>query len=344
MKVKALDVFPVRERRSGRSYVLLKVSTDQGLVGWGESSAITPAALAKARALAVGQEPFRYDYLTRQLAGEAVGAALNMALLDLAGQEAKVPVFQLLGGPTRNKVRAMCPLLAVEQREALQALGHRAFSVPIHLPKGIMSRPALLSFIAKQFADLRKAAGDKVDFAADGQSLLPSAEAADIAVALEAYRPLFLDRPTRESNNEVLSRISAESTTPLGLGHSFTDVSPIQNLLRDGIVDVVRMDMHKLGITPLRRAAALAETYYVAIAPFHTGGPVATAAAKHLAASLPNFFIQELPAVLDREERQLRDALVGGGVETVSDGYLSLSTKPGLGIQVDEALVKRMAA
>jgi len=114
--------------------------------------------------------------------------------------------------------------------------------------------------------------------------------------------------------------------------------------LGDGIVDVVRMDLHKLGITPLRRAAALAETYYVAIAPFHTGGPVATAAAKHLAASLPNFFIQELPAVLEREERQLRDALVGGGVETVSDGYLSLSTKPGLGIQVDEALLRRMTA
>ncbi len=343
MKITQLEVFALQEPRSARTYTLLKVSTDQGLSGWGEATAVSPASLARARSMAVGQEPSRYDVLTRHLAGEPIAAALNMALLDLYGQEAKAPVFQLLGGPTRFKVRALTPLPRLEDREALLAQGHRAFLVPIQLPTGITSRPNIVSRAAAQFASLRQSSGQNVDFAPDGQALLPSAEAADLVVALEPYHPLWFDRPTREPNEEVLARIAAESTTPLGLGHDLNDFAPAQNYLRDGICDILRLSVNRLGITPLRRAAAIAETYYTAIAPHHTGGPVATAAALHLAASLPNFFIQEVPAVLDRETRQFRDQLVGGAIETPTDGYFTLNTKPGLGLQINETLVRRSA-
>ena len=95
-------------------------------------------------------------------------------------------------------------------------------------------------------------------------------------------------------------------------------------------------------ITPIRRAAALAETYYVAVAPANSsGGPVATAAALHLAASLPNFFIQEIPA-LRGDEKKRREELTGGPMEKVSEGYMSLSTKAGLGIEVNENALRRM--
>jgi galactonate dehydratase len=342
MKITAIDAFDVREPASGRSYSILKLTSDQKLVGWGEATQISRAALGKARSVVVGQEPSRYDMLTRQLAGDAVGAAVNMALLDLYGQEAKAPVFQLLGGPTRFKVRAMTTLGKPGDREALQAQGHRAFVVPVQLPPGITARPKIVEGVAKQFAALR-ALGENLDFVADGQSGLPSAEAADLAVALEPYHPLWFDRPTRDPNDEVLGRIAGESTVPLGLGHDLAVFAPVQNYLREGICDILRLSLNRLGITPLRRAAAVAETYYTAIAPHHTGGPIATAAALHLAASLPNFFIQEIPAVVDRETRQLRDELVGGPLEAVKDGYFSLTTKPGLGIQVNEAVIRRMA-
>lgn len=344
MKITALDIFPLREPSSRRTYTLLKLSTDAGATGWGETHSISPSSLARARTLVIGQEPSRYDVLTRHFAGDSFGAALNMALLDLAGQESKAPVFQLLGGPTRFKIRALTALANPNQRDALLAQGHRAFLVPISLPTAITSRPNIVSTIAQQFANLRRSSGDNVDFVADGQSLLPSAEASDLAVALEPFHPLWFDRPTRDPNTDVLGRISSESATPLGLGHDFATIAPIQNLLRDGVVDILRLSLNTYGITPLRRAAAIAEPYYTAIAPHHTGGPVATAAALHLAASLPNFFIQEIPAILDREDRQLRDALVGGPLENPTDGYLKLSTKPGLGISIDESTLRRLAA
>lgn len=343
MKITTLDVFALLEPGSARTYTLLKATSDQNLSGWGEAISVTPASLARARSVALGQEPSRYDVLTRQLAGDPIAAALNMALLDLYGQEVKAPVFQILGGPTRFKIRALTPLARQGDREPLLAQGHRAFLVPIQLPTAITSRPNIVGRMADQFARLRQSSGDNVDFVPDGQALLPSAEAADLAVALEAYHPLWFDRPTREPNDEVLARIAAESTTPLGLGHHLSDFAPVQNYLRDGICDILRLSVNRLGITPLRRAAAIAETYYTAIAPHHTGGPVATAAALHLAASLPNFFIQEVPAVLDRETRRFRDELVGGTIESPTDGYFNLTTKPGLGLNVNESLVRRIA-
>ncbi len=342
MKITTLETFDLREPASGRSYSVLKATSDQNLVGWGEASVIGKSSLASARSVVVGQDPSSYDVLTRRLAGDPVGAAVNMAMLDLYGQEAKAPVFQLLGGPTRFKVRAMTTLARPEDREALQAQGHRAFVVPVKLPPGINARPRIIELITQQFRSLR-AAGDNIDFVADGLASLPSAEASDLAVALEPFHPLWFDRPTREPNNEVLQRIASESVTTLGLGHHLEEFGPVQNYLRDGVCDILRLSLNRLGITPLRRAAAVAETYYTAIAPHHTGGPIATAAALQLAASLPNFFIQEVPAVLDRETRQLRDDMVGGPIEAAKDGYFTLNTKPGLGIRVNESLVRRMA-
>jgi galactonate dehydratase len=344
MKVTALDAHQLREPDSGRTYALLKVSTAEGISGWGECVAISRSSLARARELVIGQEESRYDYLTRQFAGDPFSAALNMALLDLAGKRSNVPVFQLLGGPTRNRVRALTYLDNDAALEGLLALGHRAFLVPFELPRSITSRPRQINAVVRRFAALREAAGEKVDFAADGQGRLPAAEANDLAVALEPLHPLWLEQPCADTNSAILERISAESTVPLGLGTDLNEIGPVQHLLRDSLVDVVRLPISKWGITPLRRAAAIAETYYVAVAPYHkAGGPVATAAALHLAASLPNFFIQQLPALTNADERKLRQDLVGANLETVKDGSLSLGAAPGLGLNIDESIVRRLS-
>ena len=102
-------------------------------------------------------------------------------------------------------------------------------------------------------------------------------------------------------------------------------------------MDVVRPDLGLHGITQLRRISAVAEPYYVAIAPFHDGGPIATAAALNLAASVPNFFIQQLPYPAAEEDGRMRARLAGGATETVKDGFLQLPTGPGLGVHVDES-------
>ena len=345
MKITTLDSYTVHEGPSNRTYTLLKISTAEGVSGWGESVSISPASLARARSLIVGQEESRYDYLTRQFAGDPISAALNMALLDLAGKTSNVPVFQLLGGPTRNKVRAITYLENDAALDTLLAQGHRAFLTPVEVPRTITSRPRAIAAAADRFAALRQKAGDNVDFTADGRSRLPSAEASDLAVALEPFHPLWFDQPCSEANTAILQRISSESVTPLGFGKDMNQIGEIQSLLRDGLVDIVRLPVSKMGITPIRRAAAIAETYYVAVAPFHaSGGPVATAAALHLAACLPNFFIQQIPAVTNADERKLRDDLAGTAIENVKEGYLSLSMAPGLGLNINESILRRFSA
>ena len=117
-----------------------------------------------------------------------------------------------------------------------------------------------------------------------------------------------------------------------------------QGLLREGLVDLVRPDIGIFGISGVRRIAALAETYYVAVAPRHDGGPIGTAAAIHIAASLPNFFIQHVPVPAAEQDRAMRRELVSPAVETGSGGFLELTTSPGLGITVNEAAVEKYHA
>src|SRR5207302_10601089 len=131
---------------------------------------------------------------------------------------------------------------------------------------------------------------------------------------------------------------------PLGLGRGICGAGVFLALLREELVGVVRPDIAHWGISGARRIAVLAEAYYVAIAPHNDGGPVSTAAAIHLAASVPNFFIQHGPLPRDPKDREMRAAIVAGGIETPRDGFLQVPIGPGLGIQVNESALEKYHA
>src|SRR4029077_18107469 len=145
--------------------------------------------------------------------------------------------------------------------------------------------------------------------------------------------PLWFDEPCSVSNVEAVRKVSGETVTPLGFGRGISDAGVFQALLREGLIDVVRPDIVHWGISGARRIAVLAEAYYVAIAPNHDGGPVGTAAAIQLAASGPNFFLPHVPLPPDRKDREMRSAIVSGGLEAPRDGFLQVPTGPGLGIE-----------
>jgi len=130
----------------------------------------------------------------------------------------------------------------------------------------------------------------------------------------------------------------------VGFGRNFTRNAEFQELLRHDAIDVLRPDVGAYGISQARKAAALAETYYVAIAPFHRGGPVATAACLHLAASVPNFFLQEVLVPAAEADRRMRAELVSAPIESVRDGYFPLPAGPGLGVTLNQDAVRRYRA
>jgi galactonate dehydratase len=141
-----------------------------------------------------------------------------------------------------------------------------------------------------------------------------------------------------------LRKVGDETVTPLGFGAGIDEAGVFQALLREGLIDVARPDIATFGISGARRIAALAETYYVAVAPRHNGGPVGTAAAIQLAASIPNFFIQQAPIPVAEEDRAMRREIVSPAVETGKDGFLQLGKAPGLGISVNESALEKYHA
>jgi galactonate dehydratase len=157
---------------------------------------------------------------------------------------------------------------------------------------------------------VRSAGGEGSDFVLDAAAGLTPGDASSLAAVLERSHLLWFDEPCPLSNLSAACRIAGENVTPLGFGRFATEAGMFQHLLRHDAVDVVRPDLGRHGVTQVRRIAAVAEPYYVAIAPFHDGGPIATAAALHLAASLPNFFIQQVPYPAAEEDRRMRARLV----------------------------------
>lgn len=276
----------------------LRITTEEGLVGLGPLGEFT------------NQE---FQETTRKLAGytatawaaaqvpASLAGPVNCALLDIVGKYVRAPLHHVLGGPTRFKVRVMARLNSLAGLADAWKQGHRAFSVPIGDPKTIAAR----------LADARKQ-HPEADFVLDGASSLTAAQAGVVAAELERFHLLWFNDPCPVTNLEAIRKISDETVTPLG----FTKAANAEFLKADAL-DVVRPSIGHHGIGQSRKTAALAEVYYVAVAPQLTRTPLETMAALHFAATIPNFFIQEIPL-----ETQL----------TVVDGYIDLPTTPGLGV------------
>jgi galactonate dehydratase len=317
---------------TGSSYVVLQIRTRSGLIGYGECKQFSGPDLKATSEVLVGRSASAYEAL-RSLVPHNSQAAIDMALLDILGKATKAPVYRVLGGPTRNKARAIVRLTGRSddelQRDLHQQLasGFAAFLVPIPVPAARNQGSAYIQAGVARFKAMRAAAPD-ADFAFECSDQLTPSDTATLAAAVESMHPLWFDAPCPVSNLSTLHKIADETVVPLGFGRDISSPGTFQDLLRGGLVDLLRPDMLVHGISGIRRLAAMAETYYVAVAPWHAAGPIATAAALHVAASIPNFFIAQLPNS-------------GAGSATPQAGFFELPKGPGLGVDVDEKALER---
>lgn len=310
---------------SENSYVVLQVRTESGLTGYGECNSVSSADLKATNAAVAGRAASSYRVLDG-LVPACVRGGLNIALLDILGKATMAPIYRVLGGPTRYKARAITRLPGAsddELRSGLQkqlAAGFRAFLIPIPVPTARNQGGEFIRLATSRLRAMR-AAAPNADFAFEAHSELTPGDAASLAAAIESMHPLWLDEPCPITNLETIHKIADKTVVPLGFGRAIADPGTFQDLLREGLIDLLRPDLLSYGITGIRSLSAMAETYYIDLAPWHKGGPIGDAAALHAAASIPNFFIAQTNSPAGPALR---------------DGFFELPKGPGLGIDIDE--------
>jgi galactonate dehydratase len=354
MKITAIR--PIVADGGHRIIVFVKVETDQpGLIGWGEATLEgKPRALlgciADMEPQLLGQDPRRIEHCWQLLyrgafwrmgvIGLSVISAIDQALWDIKGKDLGVPVYELLGGRVRDKVRmythfggATPEALAANARAKVERGWTAIKTVPVPITN-MVDGPRKLRQAEEGLRAVREAVGEDVDILLDLHGRLTPQMAIQYGKRFEQYAPFFLEEPVPAENPAAMAPVARALSTPIATGERLFLRWGFRELLDAGAASVLQPDpCHAGGISEVRRIAAMAEVHYAAVAPHNPYGPVATAVAVHLDLACPNFLIQEMVDPLETPEAQslVRDPL------QVVDGHILPPTKPGLGIEVDEA-------
>ncbi len=322
--------------------VFVRIETNRGVVGWGDVKAVDPRA-AKALAhslfeLLDGENPTRIEHLCQKLfrahrdmrGGPLMVhtlAGIDMALWDLTGKLYGAPVYRLLGGPCRERIRVYHT--------------PKARKVP---PPGVFEHSASPADVGRIVAAIRAArnqVGPDGAVMFDAHCALPPATLIQLASAIEPYDVLFIEEPAVPGNIEVFKRIKASVRVPLATGERDRTIWEMLPYLHERCIDVLQPDCcHTGGITQMKKIATLAEAYQVPLAPHCTASYLGIAASLHVVASIPLFLIHEFypdnhgfnPKGIGRMPWKLDAA-----------GTIGLPPGPGLGVEIDEKLLEREA-
>jgi galactonate dehydratase len=362
--MKITQVTPLVLGTGWRDLTFLKVETDEGLTGVGEARVLnrTGAVLgyltdAVPRYL-IGSDPFEVERLVMRMFREdfesadtvvMTGIALaEIACWDIIGKTLNQPVYRLLGGAVRDKVKAYANGWYTVERTPqefhaaalrVDARGYRALKLdPFGAGFYELTRDEKLRSIALVEA-VRDAVGPDVEIMIEMHGRFSPVSAAEMAVELARFRPSWFEEPVPPENSAALKKASdalAALGIPIATGERLHTLYAYRELFELQAADIIQPDItHLGGLLNTKKLAAWAEVYHVLVAPHNVGGPVSTAAALHLAACTPNFKILE--HFNDFGEAYVKAA--APGVPEVVDGYFTLPTGPGLGVVLDEAVI-----
>ncbi|MEU3642021.1 galactonate dehydratase [Lentzea sp. NPDC034063] len=359
MKVTAVETFLVEPR-----WLFLKVSTDEGVSGWGEPvvegrAETVRAAVHELSELVIGQDPLRVEDLWQVLrrggfyrGGPVLSSALSgydHAFWDIAGKARGLPVHELLGGPVRDRVRAYSwvggdrPDGIFDAVSRQVAAGFSAVKMNATAEMRPIASPAEADAVLQRAREAREALGSQGDLAIDFHGRVSPAMARRLVRMLEEVQPMFVEEPVLpELPAVVLASVVQASTVPIATGERLFSRWEFKPVLDAGVAVVQPDPSHAGGISELRRIGALAEIYGASIAPHCPLGPISLAASLQVAFTTPNFLIQEQSAGMHYNGSD-PSYLVDMAPVRVVDGWIARPTGPGLGVEVDEAAVRRAA-
>jgi galactonate dehydratase len=368
MKITAIRTVVVNAQM--RNWVFVKAETDQpGLHGWGEASLewktrAVVGAVEDFQPMLLGEDPTRIEHLYQKMyrqsfwrvgvIGMSAISGIEQALWDILGKSLGQPVYKLLGGAVRDRVRMYThlgggdmkavyeaqnedPSAMVELAKEVVARGYTAVKTLLTPPTEVLSSTSDYRRAEARMAALRDGLGPDIDIMVDCHGRHFPANAVEFCRVLAPYKPYFIEEPVPPENVDAMAEVRRLSPVPIATGERRVTRFEFREILEKQACHVIQPDLcHCGGLWEAKKIAAMAEIYYVGVAPHNPLGPVANAAALHFALSTPNFLIQEdmltdVPWRWDVIKHDLK----------TEHGYWLPCDHPGLGVEVDEEAARK---
>jgi galactonate dehydratase len=345
-----------------RNYLFVRVQTDEGIHGIGEAYSCGPdeataAVVADFETWLVGKDPRDVEALwhlmyagSRFPGGSILNSALSgieQALWDILGKSLGVPVWRLLGGQFRDRIRVyQSPrggtpeALAEDAVRLIERYGYTALKIGPQPPDWTsMPYSQVVRAAAKRLEAVRRAVGEDVEIGVDSHArIFEPVRALEMAEALKPYRPFFFEEALRPENIDAMAEVRAKSPIPIATGEMLYTKFQFRELLEKRAADFIQPDVCIAGgLLELKKIAAMAEAHYVTVAPHNPMGPVATAVNVHFAVSTPNFLILEYsPDDVGKRRELLVEPL------KVTNGYIDVPEAPGFGIELNLDAIQKL--
>jgi galactonate dehydratase len=357
MKITRLTTYRLPPR-----WMFLKIETDEGVSGWGEPviegrARSVEAAVHELGEALIGQDPARINdvwqvmyrsgfYRGGPILMSAI-AGIDQALWDIKGKTLGVPVWQLLGGLVRDKIKAYSwvggdrPADVIAGIEKLRTIGIDTFKLNGCEEMSLIDSSRKVDAAVNTVAQIREAFGNQIEFGLDFHGRVSAPMAKLLIHELEPYRPLFIEEPVLAEQAEYYPRLAAQTHIPIATGERMYSRFEFKRVLEAGGLAILQPDLsHAGGITECVKIAAMAEAYDVGLAPHCPLGPLALAACLQVDFVSHNAVFQEQSMGIHYNQgAELLDYVVNKADFAMNDGMFSPLLKPGLGVEIDEALV-----
>ena len=364
IKITRLEIIPVHSLRS----IFVKMHTDAGIIGLGEGTVegkieTVMAAIAQLEPYLKGKDPrqpahhwqamYRHAFYRGDIILCSALSAVDIAMWDIKGKALGVPVYELLGGPTRDRIKCYGQAESVEETKThVLAAGYKSMKTSVSSTRGRLSRasesPYYIDGFVEKVKAIRELVGDNFDLGIEMHGEHEPPAAMQIIKAIEPFRPWFFEEPIQFQNLPLMAEMAKKTTVPFATGERMVTKWQFRDLLTAGAAQLLQPDItHTGGITELKAIAALAEAFYADMLPHSKEGMIGFAASMHVAASIPNFLAHEVPSLqaVSGGPKVERSPL-GKGYLTrelvMTEGNIILKGNidgPGLGVALDEHLV-----
>jgi galactonate dehydratase len=349
LKITRITTLPVQPR-----WLFVKVETDSDLVGYGEclgdKAPVVAEAVRSYEHHLIGEDPRRIVHHWQSMfrgafwrGGPTLCAAisgLEMALWDILGKSLGVPVWQLLGGAVRDRIRVYTrprgstPAELAASAKEVVARGFTAMKFCPFEKVHVIDHYKIVEEAAARVGAVREAVGNEVDILLDFHGRVSPTMAIWLEEAIRPYHPMFIEEPVLPENVDALARVAAQSKTPIATGERLFTRWAFREVLDKGAATILQPDPCICGgIFETRQIGSMAEVWYAALAPHNPYGPLNLAACLQIDACTPNFLIQEFVDPTGLGEGYLKESF------QVEDGYIALPQRPGLGVEIDEAFI-----